>query len=414
MARRHGYSYALLIFKTIVMRIYKILGAGLLLITMSVAISCSSNTYQEATNKDIVLQLKFPQRALTRSVDDVANASLMSIINSVDLVLTKGQRAYIIKQLSNEEVQELKSTQGYTYQKASAEIDGVFLLINKPEGVTLKANQSVNEMRKHAVAVPILAIQPGATKESVGINNAVMVGMSTSFKEKGVNSLTGLPIMSTIVNVGPAISRIETVGMVDTEEMTVRNFKIKRIYLDNFISDNSDTANPIKINVGKDVDEALDAHFVSCLSMFDNGGRDFGSLPLGKTYAFHLFPQKRNSVSVGDNMKDASVKLLLKVQYDHYSKEGKLIEGNRIEYPTLRLAKSLAQQVDESVLDIESGLLYRIDLGVIDWDRSGDYDKDIDKFRPGSGGDTPNSKSKDIGINVDIEDWDNIEISPGL
>lgn len=162
------------------------------------------------------------------------------------------------------------------------------------------------------------------------------------------------------------------------------------------------------------MDEALDAHFVSCLSMFDNGGRDFGSLPLGKTYAFHLFPQKRNSVSVGDNMKDASVKLLLKVQYDHYSKEGKLIEGNRIEYPTLRLAKSLAQQVDESVLDIESGLLYRIDLGVIDWDRSGDYDKDIDKFRPGSGGDTPNSKSKDIGINVDIEDWDNIEISPGL
>lgn len=221
------------------MRIYKILGAGLLLITMSVAISCSSNTYQEATNKDIVLQLKFPQRALTRSVDDVANASLMSVINSVDLVLTKGQRAYIIKQLSNEEVQELKSTQGYTYQNASAEIDGVFLLINKPEGVTLKANQSVNEMRKHAVAVPILAIQPGATKESVGINNAVMVGMSTSFKEKGVNSLTGLPIMSTIVNVGPAISRIETVGMVDTEEMTVRNFKIKRIYLDNFISDNT-------------------------------------------------------------------------------------------------------------------------------------------------------------------------------
>lgn len=384
------------------------LALGLFLVS-----SCSKDGSADSAERDINLKLKL-QYGSTRALDTEAS-DMSSKINTAHLVLLKKGMSVFVRELNEADLINLKSQDGYTVSMVSKEIDGAFMLINKPENVSLRMNMTVDELKKVSIETHILKIQPGLAPNYDNVKNGVMNGVATSFVPTGkVNPSTGNQINQAKIDVSPAVARLEVIGEILADENLVKNLKLNRLYLDNFITDNKVVAGNIKkVQVGVDVD--LDRHFVGLESMFGNGGSDFIKPATGKVYAFHLFPQEVGILEDGQDLKDVTVKLLLKVVYDQYDSKGTLVKANRVEYPTLRFATRSedSKELNTSALAIKAGSLYQVNLGFIDWNGDGVIDED-DKFKPGQGGDTPNAKSKDVGIEIEVTDWEEVVINPPL
>lgn len=399
------------------MKMFKFLYKVSLVLGVIVMASCSKeDTISSTDDKDINLHIRF-DRQKTRSIDSSAPSNMLSNINSAHLMLLKNGKAVLVHEIQKDDLKKLQENDGYTFQRAYSVVDGVFLLINKPDGVILNNNMSVEGMKSRAIQTTILDIQPAAKEGYQNIKNGVMVGASSSFtliKKKAPADSDG-PLRDTYkaeVSVKPSIARLEVSGEVLHDKDLIQDFKLRRIYLDNFIKDNS-TENVIKINVGTDPE--IDKYYVGLESMFNQNLSEFKKLD-NQVYAFHLFPQEVTKPTGEENLKDVSVKLLLKVEYDQYDGKNNLVKEKRVEYPTLRFVvpkQGSDNDLDINSLSIKSGNLYKVDLGKIDWNGDGVFD-DKDVFKPGDGGDTPNAKSKDVGIEIVITDWEEVVINPPL
>lgn len=364
---------------------------------MGLAASCSNDDNivgkPESTGTfDLKLKVKVAQTKQTRSIDPGVGVGESTPINDATLYLfenSDGSDNVVAENLvlareivlSETDITNMKAG-NYIINDIEDGILTVSLMVNSPVPANISEGTPFNDVLKMNMATNFVNIQP--TSSQPAISNSPMYGYAAGGFVV-VNEGEGQEQREASVTVIPEIARIQVFGEVNTN---IPDFKITRIFLDNFIERNSDGT---KFEVGQKVGEELTAVLLPYANIFDynENGLEMFTDDKADVYAYHVFPQK-SSTNVIE--KDKNVKLVLEMFYD--------VEGtDKTQYATLMLATGDAGNLQG--FDIVGGNIYNVDLGNIAWDGK----TPGGPFDPEENGDDKPNMGDNATVKVTIQEW---------
>lgn len=364
---------------------------------MGLAASCSNDDNivgkPESTGTfDLKLKVKVAQTQQTRSVDEGIGANVSTPINTATLYLFKnsdGSDNLVVENLvlaseivlSETDISNMQAG-NYIINDIEDGIVTVSLMVNSRVPSPMPASTPFNEVLEKNMSTTFIDIQPTTSKP--GISDSPMYGYAADGFVV-VNEGQGQQQREASVTVIPEIARIQVFGEVNT---TINDFKITRIFLDNFIENNEDGT---KLEVGQKIGNDLTAILQPYANVFDYNpdGLEMFENDKADVYAYHVFPQK-SSEDVID--KDKNVKLVLEMLY--------AVEGTvKPQYATLMLATGEAGNLQG--FDIKGGNIYNVDLGQIAWDG----ENPGEPFDPEENGDDKPNMGDNATVNVTVQAW---------
>ncbi len=336
----------------------------------------------------------------TRTIDGVASANDVSDLNSVHVLLLSGEanRQKLHKILDNLNKEEIKKLLNGKYVVSSDEnvISGVLITANRAltrefsEGITLDYLKNITTYSSFN------KIQP---ENMEGISNCTLAGVAEILHRVDDDQYNA------VLNLVPLEARIQVSGEIAVNDEYVSHLKITRMFIDNFIEDSEFPTG--RFTVGTSSGQELDNKLKKYSNIFEinnDGIQILNSKKDKKVYAYHVFPQVQTNEG---NIKERGINIILKLEYYN-----KVLNKQEVKYTTLKLMTSSGIS-SGSIVDINPGFIYSVDLSRVDWNGDNSFDEDEDKFIPDNGDDTPNAVRKDVAVMTEVEPWNQIAVYPG-
>ncbi len=381
------------------MKIKNLLLAGLAVFAMS-ACSNEDKNLPEFKGGDVNLKISTPQ-TLTRAVDTEVTGNPTSAITSIQVVYLDANKKVVNSAVltDNDVLQAMKGRDGYILTKVPSSVASIFVAANAINNTKVVVGSTLNDVKKHLMGSEFIAIQPISDGIGSGISKSPLFGESGAFVDTNkTNPETTNKIYSARVSLKSEIARVQILGTVEYSQ-EISEGKVQLLALDNFLQEYEMYNNKFALgspqdsevwNTYKTANKGYDKIFdYSATGKLDDGN---------KVYAYHVYPQKADETA---DRKEKNIKLIIKHSFKYENE-------TKIRYSTLRLATGTKEVIDPTALNIEGGKIYKIDLGLVDWDGDGS----TGPFNPGDGDETPNAGQKDVQVLVEVVAWDEVTTFP--